>query len=77
MQPAVRYARYVALVWVPIALVAALLIEHPGWTAAVAASGVLVPLLLVVIATVLDPNGPHRPDDGARPRVRRSQARSA
>jgi hypothetical protein len=74
MQPAVRYARYLALAWVPVALVAAFVIEHPGWTVAAAASGIVVPLLLVIVATVLDPDGPHRPDGG---RVRRSPARSA
>ena len=76
MQPATRYARYAALVWVPISLLAAFLIEHPGWTLAIAISAVVVPLLLVVAATVLDPHGPHRPASEAG-KVRRSPARSA
>jgi hypothetical protein len=80
MEPAaryIRYARYVAFVWIPLAGIAALLIEHPGWTIAIAGSGVVVPLLLVVVATLLDPRGPHRPDGDVARRIRRSQARSA
>jgi hypothetical protein len=73
MPPAARYARYLALVWVPLAIAAALVIDDPGWTAVVAVSGVVVPMILVVVATALDPNGPHRAD-GA---IRRSRARSA
>jgi len=77
MQPAVRYARYLALVWIPLAVVAAFLIEHRGWTVAIAISAVAVPLLLVVVATVLDPHGPHRPESEAGEGVTRSPARSA
>ncbi len=73
MPPAARYARYLAFAWVPLAIAAALVIEHPGWTAVVAISAVVVPMILVVVATVLDPNGPHRADSA----IRRSQARSA
>ena len=73
MPPAVRYARYLAFLWVPVAVGAALVIQDPGWTIAAALSGVLVPLILVVVATILDRNGPHRPDSA----IRRSPARSA
>jgi hypothetical protein len=73
MPPVVRVARYLAFLWVPLALGAALVIKDPGWTIAAALSGVLVPMILVVVATILDRNGPHRPDDG----IRRSPARSA
>jgi hypothetical protein len=75
VQPAVRYARYLALLWVPPAFVAAYLIEHPGWTIAIAISAVVVPLLLVVAATLLDPHGPHRPASDVGD-VRPSPARS-
>jgi hypothetical protein len=73
VEPAIRYARYLAFAWVPLALVAAALIERPVWTIGAAASAVLVPLVLVAVATVLDRNGPHRPDSA----IRRSPARSA
>ena len=62
MQPAARYARYLASAWIPLAVIAALLIGHRGWTIAIAGSAVLVPLLLVGVATLLDPRGPHRAD---------------
>ena len=73
----IRYARYVAFAWIPLAGIAASLIGHPGWTIAIAASAVVVPLLVVVLATLLDPRGPHRPDGEDARRIRRSPARSA
>lgn len=67
MKIAARVLRYAALAWFLAALFVALFGDGASrLPAAIVAA--LAPIALVVVATMIDPHGPHRPDPGdARP----------